>query len=87
QVIKALTHFFAKRKESYRFMCLAPTGSAAALIGGSTYHSMLGFRSKDASESLASLMQVRAKLQNVEYIFVDEISMVDCSSLYKIVPK
>ena len=26
QVIKALTHFFAERGESYRFMCLAPTG-------------------------------------------------------------
>ena len=36
QVIKALTYFFAERKESYRFMCLAPTGSAAALIGDST---------------------------------------------------
>ena len=87
QVIKALTHFFAERKESYRFICLAPTGSAAALIGGSTYHSMLGFRSKDSTESLATLLQVRARLQNVEYIFIDEISMADCSSLYKICAK
>ncbi|RPD55788.1 hypothetical protein L227DRAFT_509559, partial [Lentinus tigrinus ALCF2SS1-6] len=87
QVIKALTHFFSERKESYRFMCMAPTGSAAALIGGSTYHSMLGFRTKDGSESLSTLMQVRAKLQNVEYIFLDEVSMVDCSSLYKICAK
>ena len=55
QVIKALLYFFAERKESYRFMCLAPTGSAAALIGGSTYHSMLGFRSKDSTESIAAL--------------------------------
>ena len=34
QVIKALTHFFAERGESYRFMSSALTGSAAALIGG-----------------------------------------------------
>jgi hypothetical protein len=34
QVIKALIHFFQERNESYRFTCVAPTGSAASLIGG-----------------------------------------------------
>ncbi|KAF7789846.1 hypothetical protein EIP86_000794 [Pleurotus ostreatoroseus] len=42
QVIRALTYFFEQRGESYRFMCLAPTGTAASLINGSTYHSALG---------------------------------------------
>ena len=87
QVIKALSHFFAERHESYRFMCLAPTGSAAALIGGSTYHSMLGFRSKDSTESIAAMHQVRERLRFVQYIFLDEVSMVDCHSLYKICSK
>lgn len=32
-------------------------------------------------------MQVRARLQNVEYIFIDEVSMVDCTSLYNICAK
>ncbi|OSX55792.1 hypothetical protein POSPLADRAFT_1085746, partial [Postia placenta MAD-698-R-SB12] len=50
QVIKALIHFFNERKEGYRFICMAPTGAAAALIAGSTYHSMLGF-SKYSSDS------------------------------------
>ncbi|KAH7905988.1 hypothetical protein BJ138DRAFT_1016917, partial [Hygrophoropsis aurantiaca] len=36
RVIKALTAFFAKRGESHRILTLAPTGSAAALIGGFT---------------------------------------------------
>ena len=81
QVIKALTYFFAERKKSYRFMCLAPTGSAAALIGGLTYHSVLGFRQKDTTESVTSLLQVRSRLQNVEYIFIDEVSMLDCGSM------
>lgn len=83
QVIKALIHFFNERKEGYRFICMAPTGSAAALIAGSTYHSMLGFNKFDA-ESTTSLMQVRNRLLNVDYIFLDEISMVDCRSVYKI---
>lgn len=87
QVIKALTHFFPERQESYRFMCMAPTGSAAALIGGSTYHSMLGIRQSRTSDSPATMVQVRARLQNVEYIFIDEISMVDCGSLYAICAK
>lgn len=55
-------------------MCMAPTGSAAALIGGSTYHSMLGLRQNASSDSVATLLQVRARLQNVEYMFIDEIS-------------
>ena len=90
QVIKALIHFFAERQESYRFACIAPTGTAAALIGGSTYHSLLGIlRGDDTGQAtnMASLAQVRARLQNVEYIFIDEISMVDCRSRYDICAK
>ncbi|KAJ6489135.1 hypothetical protein C8R45DRAFT_791378, partial [Mycena sanguinolenta] len=36
QVIKALIHFFESRSEAYKFLVLAPTGTAAALLGGST---------------------------------------------------
>ncbi|KAL6307521.1 P-loop containing nucleoside triphosphate hydrolase protein, partial [Sparassis latifolia] len=78
QVIKALIHFFDERKEGYQFMCVAPTGSAAA-------HSMLGFGK--FGDSQTSLMQVRARLLNVDYIFVDEVSMVDCNSMYNICAK
>jgi hypothetical protein len=42
QVIKAVVAFFEERNESHRFIILAPTGSAAALLNGSTYHSALG---------------------------------------------
>jgi putative protein kinase ArgK-like GTPase of G3E family len=42
QVIKALSSFFESRKEAHRFIIIAPTGTAAALLGGSTYHSMFG---------------------------------------------
>ena len=30
------------------------------------------------------MKQVRARLQNVDYIFMDEVSMLDCTSLYTI---
>ena len=39
QVIKALIHFFKSRNESHRFVVLAPTGTAAALLHGLTYYS------------------------------------------------
>ena len=39
QVIKALMDFLKSRNESHRF---TPTGTAAALLNGSTYHSILG---------------------------------------------
>ncbi|KAI0311078.1 hypothetical protein OF83DRAFT_1024587, partial [Amylostereum chailletii] len=41
QVIKALKYFFEQQGHPHCFMILAPTGSAAALVSGSTYHSVL----------------------------------------------
>ena len=40
QALKALASYFAARNESHHFVIVAPTGSAAALLGGSTYHYM-----------------------------------------------
>ena len=84
QVIKALTHFFECKNASYVFMVLAPTGSAAALISGSTYHSILGINGYKPNESMSNLSDVRSRLKNVEYIFIDEVSMLDCSNMYNI---
>ncbi|EIM79078.1 uncharacterized protein STEHIDRAFT_33624, partial [Stereum hirsutum FP-91666 SS1] len=82
QVIKALMYFFEKRKETYAFVVLAPTAAAATLVAGSTYHSYLGFAGSTPSQSLSSLQKVRERLQHVSYVFLDEISMVDCLSFY-----
>jgi hypothetical protein len=85
QVIKALMYFFKERNQSYRFMCMAPTGSAASLIGGSTYHSVLGINPyREKTDQLTSLNDVRYTLKYVDYIFMDEISMIDCTNLYNI---
>jgi len=88
-VIKALAYMFDARNENYWFVILAPTGTAAVLLNGSTYHYMLGIRigqeSNSASSSnIATIAEVRAWLQGVEYIFIDEISMVSCNELYSI---
>jgi cysteine synthase len=61
QVLKALMEFFKHKKESHRFVIVAPTGSAAALLGGSTYHYMFGINdftsSKSANLQLAEVKQ------------------------------
>ncbi|TFK23758.1 hypothetical protein FA15DRAFT_564806, partial [Coprinopsis marcescibilis] len=41
RVINTLVSFFNERCEPYRLVLLGPTGTSAALIGGSTYHSFL----------------------------------------------
>ena len=84
QVIKAVTQFFEDIGQSGQMVLLAPTGSAAALIGGSTYHSYLGLRDRDQRCSQASLAKLKQKTANVRYIFIDEVSMLSCMDLYKI---
>ena len=37
RVLEALSDFFSLRKEAHCFIIVAPTGTAAALLGGSTY--------------------------------------------------
>ena len=87
QVIEALMDFFKSRNESHRFVVLAPTGTAAALLYGSTYHSILGVPI-DGQTALrnetTNNAQVKARLDGVDYTFLDEVSMVSCSDNYKI---
>src|SRR5882762_8184635 len=79
--------FFKSRNESHRFVVLAPTGTAAALIHGSMYHSFLGvpidgqpaLRNETTNNS-----PVKARLDGVEYVFWDEVSMALYDNNYKI---
>ena len=84
QVLKALVEFFKIRNESHRFIIVAPTGSAAALLQGSTYHSMFGINSDGKQTSAIQLAQVKERLQGVDYIFLDEVSMLSCRDMYLI---
>jgi hypothetical protein len=84
QVLKALIEFFSRRKESHRLIVVAPTGSAAALLGGSTYHFTLGINSEGGHSSNIQLAQVKSRLEGVQYLFVDEVSMLSCRDMYLI---
>ncbi|KAJ7182677.1 hypothetical protein C8R43DRAFT_869258, partial [Mycena crocata] len=91
QVFKAIATFFSRRNESYRYLMLGPTGSVAALLNGSTYHSVFKILRESKSKNhddiegikneASSLATVNERLQGVDYIFLDEISMVSCTDL------
>ena len=81
QVIKALSHFFTSRNEAHCFIIVAPTGTAAALLGGSTYHSMFGINDKSGT-SCTGIGHMKEKLAGVQYIFFDEVSMLSARDLY-----
>jgi hypothetical protein len=82
-VIKAITEFFKQKKESHRLVVVAPTGNAASLLGGSTYHYMFGI-SQDHASSAIQMAQVKTRLQGVDYVFMDEVSMLCCRDMYLI---
>jgi len=81
QVIKSLAHFFASRNEAHRFIVVAPTGMAAAILRGATYYSMFGIHGR-MNES--RIRVVKSRLQGVDYMFLDEVSMLSAQDLYRI---
>ncbi|KDR76762.1 hypothetical protein GALMADRAFT_67297, partial [Galerina marginata CBS 339.88] len=81
RVIEALSKFFLIRKEAHRFVIVAPTGTAAALLGGSTYHSMFGVYD---FINATGLSKIQDRLSGVEYVFFDEVSMLSARDLYRI---
>ena len=84
RVISAISNYFVHNNERFRFVIVAPTGSAAALLGGSTYHSMFGINDKTGKVSEKNLAQIRTQLEGIDYVFFDEVSMLSAHDLYKI---
>ncbi len=58
-------------------------GTATALLGGSTYHSVFGINNRNPASTKA-LSQVRSRLTGVDYIFFDEVSMLSSQDMFKI---
>ena len=88
QVLKAVVDLFKLANESHRYIVLGPTGTSAALQNGSTYHYFLGINPNTSRKNEAtSIAQLKARLEGVNYIFIDEVSMLSCHDLYKISAK
>jgi hypothetical protein len=90
QVLKAIIEFFKRRNEEYRYLVLDPTGSTAALRNGSTYHSVFQIPRDSKRKNHNDIEGIRNEgtalaavneIQGVDYVFLDEISMVSCNDL------
>jgi hypothetical protein len=86
RVITALTDYFAQRGESRRLRLASFTGIAAKNINGTTLHMALALnqhqnRKKGNGKTKADLV---AMWTGVDYLFVDEVSMIGCSLLLQI---
>ncbi|KZP03128.1 hypothetical protein FIBSPDRAFT_769419, partial [Athelia psychrophila] len=86
QVLKTISMFFAARKESHRFIVVAPTGTVASLLDSSTYHSVFGINGFTDGQyiNLHNDAATKANLAGVDYVFLDEVSLVSCRDLYQI---
>ena len=84
QVLKALMKLFELQSESYCFIVMAPTGNAATLLGGTTYHSMFGVNDwgDQGGDGTEQLDKRRAWLVSTDYLFVDECSMLSCHDMF-----
>jgi hypothetical protein len=72
-----LMDFFKSRNESHRFVILVPTGTTAALLFGSIYHSFLGvpiYGQTALRNETTNNAQVKTRLDGVECIFLDGLS-------------
>ena len=80
QVLKAMMRLFEVWNESHWFVVVAPTRNAASLLGGSTYHSLFGVN--DWGNCPEQMSKIRARLVGIDYVFLDEVSMLSCCDVY-----
>ncbi|KAJ3919883.1 P-loop containing nucleoside triphosphate hydrolase protein, partial [Lentinula edodes] len=84
-VISALKLFFEAQGESRRFRLASYTGVAAKNISGMTLHSaLLLSTTASAKVNSKSRQKLLAMWQGVDYLFIDEVSMLGCKFLLKI---
>ncbi|CAM4986460.1 unnamed protein product, partial [Rotaria socialis] len=86
QLIRALTKYFFITKRTQMMRKLAPTGIAAAEIDGMTIHSFLGEQrnSGKARTIKPGDSKIEKEWSLVEYLLIDEISMVGLTLLAKL---
>jgi hypothetical protein len=83
RVINALRDFFSSRNETRRFRLAAYTGVAAWNIGGATLHALLQMN-ESGREMSAKAKDLTAMWDGVDYLLIDEVSMIGCEMLQKV---
>jgi len=83
RVIQALTEFFQRQGQDRRFRLASYTGVAARNIQGMTLHSALCLNRRSAKSS-STHRDLVAMWEGVDYLFIDEVSMIGCNLLLQI---
>jgi hypothetical protein len=84
RVVNALRDFFEYRKEVRRFRLAAFTGVAAKNIGGGTLHALLQLNESGREMSAKTKRDLSAMWDGVDYLFIDEVSMIGCELLHNV---
>ena len=87
ELIKAFLFGLAILNRVDEVLLTAPTGTAAAHIGGSTIHAAFGvstFEDAQQSTGRGQLDKVRKRLARTKFLIIDEVSMVGCKMLVRI---
>jgi len=84
RVVNALRDFFGLHVQSRRFRLAAYTGVAARNIGGATLHALLQMNESGRQPSAKGKRDLAAMWDGVEYLFIDEVSMIGCEFLHNI---
>ncbi|KAH7931397.1 hypothetical protein BV22DRAFT_980370, partial [Leucogyrophana mollusca] len=85
RIISALKAYFERKGEARRFRLASFMGIAARNISGMTLHAALGLsqraRGSSGSKTRRDLM---AMWEGVDYLLIDEVSMIGCNFLVQI---
>ena len=86
QLIHALSKYFLVTERIQKMRKLAPTGIAAAEIGGMTIHSFLGEQRNSGKPRPIRVgdLKIEKEWHHVEYLLIDEMSMVGLNLLAKL---
>ena len=87
RVIAALTDYFGQRGESRRLRLTSFTGIAAKNINGTTLHTALALNQSQKNRKRGNgktKTDLIAMWTGVDYLFIDEVSMIGCSLLLQI---
>lgn len=88
RVIDAITTLFLRFNEVRRFRLASYTGVAAKNIKGMTLHTLLNmrqlFNDKDKTENSPAKKELFEMWAGVEYLLIDEVSMVGCELMTQI---
>src|SRR4051812_40961636 len=87
RLINAITQYFVKTQRKEKLRKLGPTAVSASLIGGNTIHSFLTYlrsTKRQKKTMKPGFSNVENDWKNVEYLTIDEISMVGLKLLARL---